>query len=162
MEREVCLTVNTNLKVNTPVPKASTKNKTKKKAEKVSRTRVSFPPKSKTPSQQTTCRRTALVATSKFHFQKAGKSAKKKTRDRERERKKKVHTKAENRHSAKLATSTPLVLSLWPNLLTAANPELTLHRNERWIRAEWAYGAIVLTGLFWGNFLAYCMKKRTY
>lgn len=26
--------------------------------------------------------------------------------------------------------------------------------------AEWAYWAIVLTGLFWGNFLAYCMKKE--
>lgn len=74
--------------------------------------------------------------------------------------KKKVHTKAENRHSTKLATSTPLVLSLWPNLLTAANPGLTLHRNERWILAEWAYWPIVLTGLFWGNFLAYCMKKN--
>lgn len=81
----------------------------------------------------------------------------KKRRDRE---KKKVHTKAENRHSVKLATSTPLVLSLWPNLLTAANPELTLHRNERWIRAEWVYGAIVLTELFWGNFLAYCKEKE--
>lgn len=157
MEREVCLTVNTNLKVNTPVPKASTK---KKRPKKFSRTRASLPPISKTLSQQTTCRRTALVAASKSHFQKAGKTAKKKKR-RERE-KKKVHTKAENRHGAKLATSTPLVLSLWPNLLTAANPQLTLHRNERWIRAEWAYGAIVLTGLFWGNFLACCMKKRTY
>lgn len=53
--------------------------------------------------------------------------------------KKKVHTKAENRHSTKLATSTPLVLSLCPNLLRAANLGLTLHPNERCILAEWAY-----------------------
>lgn len=133
--------------MNTPVPKASVKTNRRKKF----------------PARERLCRRyqkhrrskQALGAASKFYFQKAGKTAKKKKKG-----KKKVHTKAENRHSTKLATSTPLVLSLWPNLLTAANPGLTLHRNERWILAEWAYWPIVLTGLFWGNFLAYCMKKN--
>lgn len=57
--------------------------------------------------------------------------------------------------STKLATSTPLVLTLCHNLLTLANPGLTLHWNKQRILAEWAYPGIVLTGLFWGNFLAY-------
>lgn len=56
------------------------------------------------------------------------------------------------KHGTKLATSAPLVLTLCPNLLTLANPGLTLHWNEQRILAEWAYPGIVLTGLFQRNF----------
>lgn len=53
-----------------------------------------------------------------------------------------------HKHSTKLATSSPLVLTLCSNLLTLANPRLTLHRNEHRILVEWVYPCIVLTGLF--------------
>lgn len=89
------------------------------------------------------------------------KAEKRKKLSKKKKKKKKVNTKAEiSQNGTKLATSTLLVLSLCPNLLTAANPWLTLHRNERWILGEWVYWAIVLTALFWGNFLAYCSKKK--
>lgn len=58
-------------------------------------------------------------------------------------------TKTQKRkHSTKLATSSPLVLTLCSNLLTLANPGLTLHRNEQRILVEWVYPGIVLTGAF--------------
>lgn len=48
-----------------------------------------------------------------------------------------------HKHSTKLATSSPLVLTLCSNLLTLANPGLTLHRNEQTILVEWVYPGIV-------------------
>lgn len=152
MEREVCLTVNKHLKDNTPVPKASTKQRGQKSFRHAS----VFPVNIKTTVTANNLPMRRSCSHIQILLQKSWKYCKKKKGGEE----KKVHTKAENRHCTKLATSTPLVLSLCPNLLTAVNPGLPLHRNERWILAEWAYWAIVLTGLFWGNFLAYCMKKN--
>ncbi len=53
------------------------------------------------------------------------KSLKTLSRQRQREQPSLRHSKLP--HSTKLATSTPLVLTLCPNLLTLANPGLTLH-----------------------------------
>lgn len=130
-----------------------------KAPEKVLCSRVSFAVNIKTPSQQTTCRIAAFVAASKFYFLKAGKTVKKK-----KIWKKKSPCKSRDqpllRHSTKLATSTPLVLSLCPKSTYSG-------KSRAYITPNWALdiGRMGLLGhcfnwAFLGEFSGLLFKKE--
>lgn len=78
-----------------------------KAPEKVLCSRVSFAVNIKTPSQQTTCRMAAFVAASKFYFQKAGKTIKKKKDlGKKKSRQKQRSASAKTQHKVSYVNST--------------------------------------------------------
>lgn len=121
-----------------------------KAPEKVLCSRVLFVVNIKTPSQQTTCRIAAFVAESKFYFLKAGeKNSPCKSRDQPL-----------LRHSTKLVTSTPLVLSLCPKSTYSG-------KSRAYITPNWALdiGRMGLPGhcfnwAFLGEFSGLPFKKE--